>query len=391
MHRCLKSFVINKNGMFDAMSGYYRMNYRMIHKSSVGRKPKKKIYHRVHELDRVMELQKKPSMVLNLVSIIQSQKKDSLLLRDLEKSVGFVEKWNYMAIINKYPSIFRVIGGQIERSPPGVTLSDKAKEIASLESEVIAQMEPILVTNLQKLLMLSIDCRLPFDNIELISSELGLPDDFKNSLIPKYPQFFRLVEVNGKEYLSLENWDSSLAVTAREESAGKMASNGGSLRGNVSKDGNYWYPSSFRLKFPAGFRPNVSYLEEVKRWQRMEFPSPYLNAKRFEAADPKARKRAVAVIHELLSLTMEKRLTSAHLDAFHNEYRLPARLLLCLIKNHGIFYITNKGVKSTVILKEAYDGSNLIKKCPLLEFRDKFVALMGRRDPMVFCLQVHNL
>ncbi|WMV39001.1 hypothetical protein MTR67_032386 [Solanum verrucosum] len=60
---------------------------------------------------------------------------------------------------------------------------------------------------------------------------------------------------------------------------------------------------------------------------------------------------------------MEKRLTSAQIDAFHSELQ------------HGIFYITNKGVRSTVILKEAYDGSNLICKCPMLLFKDKFIAL----------------
>ena len=112
----------------------------------------------------------------------------------------------------------------------------------------------------------------------------------------------------------------------------------------------------------------------------MDFPSPYLNARRFEAKDPKARKRVVAVLHELLSLTMEKRMTSAQLDAFHSEYLLPSRLLLCLIRHHGMFYITNKGVKSTVFLKEAYDGSNLIDKCPLLLFYDKFISLSGRRE-----------
>lgn len=354
-----------------------------MHKTTVGRKPKKKVYHRVHELDRVMELQKKPLLILQLKSVIQSQKTASLLLRDLEKEVGFVQKWNYMAVIEKYPSIFRVAGGQGDKSPPAVTLTEKAKMVAALESEARVQMEPILVRNLRKLLMLSVDCRLPLETIELIASELGLPGDFKNSIILKYPQYFRLNEVNGRGYLHLENWDSSLAVTAREErlaSQGRVISSGQAKRAKISKDGNFLGPFAFQLKFPAGFRPNISYLEEVQRWQKMDFPSPYLNARRFDAADPKARKRAVAVLHELLSLTIEKRLTSAQLDAFHLEYRLPARLLLCLIKHHGIFYITNKGAKSTVILKESYDGSNLINKCPLLEFRDKFLALMGRKD-----------
>lgn len=351
-----------------------------MHKTTLGRKPKKKIYHRVHELDRAMDLHKKPSLILQLKSIIQSQKTASLQLRDLEKEVGFVQKWNHMAVIDKYPTIFRVVGGQADRSPPAVALTEKAKKIAALEPEARAAMEPILVRNLRKLLMMSVDCRLPLGTIDSIANELGLPDDFKNSLIFKYPEHFRLSEFNGREYLNLENWDSSLAVTAREE---RLASQGGAMitkRVRISKDGNFLGPFAFQLKFPAGFRPNVSYLEEVERWQKLEFPSPYLNARRFEAADPKARKRAVAVLHELLSLTMEKRLTSAQLDAFHSEYCLPARLLLCLIKHHGIFYITNKGVKSSVILKEAYDGSNLTVRCPLMDFRDKFLALIGRKE-----------
>ena len=137
-------------------------------------------------------------------------------------------------------------------------------------------------------------------------------------------------------------------------------------------------PCAFKVNFPAGFRPNVSYLENLERWQKLDFPSPYLNARRLEVADPKARKRAVGVIHELLSLTVERRMTSAQLDAFHAECLLPSKLLLCLIKHHGIFYLTNKGVRSTVFLKDAYLGSILIDKCPLLQFNDKFVALCGR-------------
>ncbi|XWS10753.1 hypothetical protein CRYUN_Cryun38cG0024900 [Craigia yunnanensis] len=145
----------------------------------------------------------------------------------------------------------------------------------------------------------------------------------------------------------------------------------------IMKDGNYLGPFAFKMCFAPGFRPNKSYLEELERWQKMEFPSPYLNARRFELADPKAQKRVVAILHELLSLTMERRKTSAKLDAFHSEYLLPSKLVLCLIKHHGIFYITNKGARSTRLLKEAYDGTKLVDKCPMLMFNDKFVAISG--------------
>lgn len=104
-----------------------------------------------------------------------------------------------------------------------------------------------------------------------------------------------------------------------------MKANGDRRKVKISRDGNYLGPFAFKMNFPAGFRPNVGYLEQLERWQKLEFPSPYLNARRFDSADPKARKRSVAVIHELLSLTMEKRMTSAQLEAFHAECLLPSQ------------------------------------------------------------------
>jgi hypothetical protein len=95
-----------------------------------------------------------------------------------------------MSVIEKYPSIFRVVGGN-SRTPPFVTFTEKAEKIAREEAEAKELMEPILVKNLRKMLMLSVDCRVPLEKIESIENELGLPQDFKNSLIPKYPDFFQ--------------------------------------------------------------------------------------------------------------------------------------------------------------------------------------------------------
>ncbi|KAI4363879.1 hypothetical protein MLD38_020043 [Melastoma candidum] len=74
-------------------------------KSSLAKRPKKRISYRVHELDRVMDLRKKPTLILQLKSIIESQKHQLILLRDLERHAGFVQKWNYLSIIEKYDAI----------------------------------------------------------------------------------------------------------------------------------------------------------------------------------------------------------------------------------------------------------------------------------------------
>ncbi|KAK1279185.1 hypothetical protein QJS04_geneDACA017539 [Acorus gramineus] len=339
------------------------------------KKPKKKFYYRVPSLDHAMDLQKKPSLILLLKNLITtSNKTHSIHLRDLEKEVGFIQKWNLMSIIERYSTIFRVTGGS-RFSPIAVTLTEKAARIAAEEAQVRELMEPIVVKKLRKLLMMSLDCQVSLETIKSIESEMGLPGNFRESIIEKYPRFFSVVVIRGRDHLRLESWDSSLAVTARE----KGSNLGGFEEGNwIAKDENYDCPSAFRLNFPPGFRANVGYLEEVKKWQKLEFPSPYLNGRRVNHATPQARKRMVAVLHELLSLTMERRMSTAQLDALRAEYRLPGKLLLCLVKHHGIFYLTNKGGRSTVFLKEAYQGSHLIDKCPLLRFNDKFLALSGR-------------
>ena len=58
--------------------------------------------------------------------------------------------------------------------------------------------------------MLTVDCRPPLEKTEFIKSVLGLPTDYMESLILKYPEFFCVKEVNEKAYLHLESWDSSL-------------------------------------------------------------------------------------------------------------------------------------------------------------------------------------
>ncbi|KQK13844.1 hypothetical protein BRADI_1g12853v3 [Brachypodium distachyon] len=165
----------------------------------------------------------------------------------------------------RHPNVFHVSGGRASRKPIAVTLTEKAKSISSEELQAQKLMEPILARNLRKLLMMSMDSQIPVEKIQLVQSELGLPNNFKNNFVPRL------------DHLCLEFWDSSLAVTARE---GKLNLDDFQMRySGIPKHGNIQGPFAFKLKYPGAFRPNRKYLEEVVWWQKMAFPSPYLNAR----------------------------------------------------------------------------------------------------------------
>ncbi|KAI8525820.1 hypothetical protein RHMOL_Rhmol13G0260300 [Rhododendron molle] len=87
-------------------------------------------------------------------------------------------------------------------------------------------------------------------------------------------------------------------------------------------------------------------------------------------------KRTVSLVHELLSLTLWKKLSIVKLGHFGREFRLPEKLNVLLLKHPGIFYVSNKYQIYTVLLREGYNGSELNDKDPLLVVKEKFGELM---------------
>jgi len=87
-------------------------------------------------------------------------------------------------------------------------------------------------------------------------------------------------------------------------------------------------------------------------------------------------KRNVGLVHELLSLTLWKKASIVKLGHFKREFLLPDRLNVFLLKHPGIFYVSNKYKIYTVLLREAYVGSQLVDKDPLVVVKEKFGDLM---------------
>ncbi|KAL5567826.1 hypothetical protein UlMin_024401 [Ulmus minor] len=90
-------------------------------------------------------------------------------------------------------------------------------------------------------------------------------------------------------------------------------------------------------------------------------------------------KRAVATIHELLSLTVEKKITLERIAHFRMAMNLPKKLKDFLLQHQGIFYIStrgNYGKMHTVFLREAYKRGELIEPNEVYLARRKLAELV---------------
>ncbi|KAL7160635.1 hypothetical protein ABFS83_01G109500 [Erythranthe nasuta] len=87
-------------------------------------------------------------------------------------------------------------------------------------------------------------------------------------------------------------------------------------------------------------------------------------------------KRSIGLVHELLSLTLWKKASILKLAHFRREFCLPDKLNVLLLKHPGMFYVSNRYQIYTILLREGYNGSELIEKDPLVIVKEKFGELM---------------
>lgn len=196
-----------------------------------------------------------------------------------------------------------------------------------------------------------------------------------------FPEHFRLVRLEDGEYLELISWDPTWAVTELEKKA--SVSTGDAI---ASSPGELSLP--FPMKFPPNFTTYYRFrgkahhyvkMGNTDQFQKVTYLSPYAEAKGLTPGSPEFDKRAVAVMHEILSFMLEKRLVTDHLTHFRREFVMPQKLMRLLLKHYGIFYVSERGKRLSVFLTEAYDGNELIEKCPLVRWREKLLQLTGYR------------
>lgn len=225
--------------------------------------------------------------------------------------------------------------------------------------------------------MMSYTGRLRLEHVRIARSAFGLPDDFEYSVVLRYPQYFRLFDAKEtrNKYIELVERDKNLAVCAIEKAREKEYREKGIDAENIR--------FSFIINFPPGFKIGKYFKIAMWKWQRLPYWSPYEDVSGYDLrsieAQKRMEKRAVATIHELLSLTVEKKITLERIAHFRMAMNLPKKLKDFLLQHQGIFYVStrgNHGKLHTVFLREAYRKGGLIEPNDLYLARRKLAELV---------------
>ncbi|KAK1406835.1 hypothetical protein QVD17_38443 [Tagetes erecta] len=258
--------------------------------------------------------------------------------------------------LKKYPCCFEVYFKDDEYH---CRLTKKMMFLVQEEESVKEMQEPVLVERLAKLLMMVSNHRLNVSKLSEIKRTLGLPDDYLIRIIPKHLDMFRVVNYGGRKNsmeIELIKWDPELAVSTVEKRSQKQGCN-----------------PSFTCSLPSTW---VKSWEKFREFDSLPYISPYLDPGHLVNGSKESEKRTICLLHEFLSLTLWKKASIMKLGHFKREFHLPKKLNVLLLKHPGIFYVTNKYQIYTVLLREGYNGSELVEKDPLVVVKDKFGELM---------------
>ncbi|KAG9132537.1 hypothetical protein Leryth_008460 [Lithospermum erythrorhizon] len=324
--------------------------------------------------DNVIQREKKLKLVLKIRKILMSQPDRIMALRELgryRRALGLNKKRRFIALLKKFPAVFEVV----EEGAYSLKfkLTPEAERLYLEEMRVRNEMEDLLVVKLRKLLMMSEDKRILLEKISHLRTDLGLSLEFRDTICHRYPQYFKVVSTGRGPALELTHWDPELAVSAAE-----IAEEENRVKEREARDLIIDRPPKFnRVKLPKGLNLSKGEMRRISQFRDMPYISPYADFSHLRSGTIEKEKHACAVVHEILSLTVEKRTLVDHLTHFREEFRFSQQVRGMLIRHPDMFYLSLKGDRDSVFLREAYRDSQLIEKDRLLLIKEKLRSLVA--------------
>ncbi|KAJ4769475.1 Ubiquitin carboxyl-terminal hydrolase family protein [Rhynchospora pubera] len=323
-------------------------------------------------LDAAIDRDKHHHLCHRVVREVLHEPNKCISLRYLEKRRERLRlNLRVRTFLDWYPNLLELYPDRIKpnSSPvPFLRPSQSLLSFLSRESDIRSRNEPLVLAKLCKLLMISKDRAIPVEKILEVRRLFGFPEDLVDSLVPRYPELVR--ESNG--HIHLVSWNESFAKSVIEQRADEESEViGVRVRPN------------FSLKLPKGFNLKKEMREWVRDWLELPYVSPYSDASELSTASREMEKRNIAVLHEFLSLTIQKRAPVPTIGKFCSEFRLSNAFSNAFTRHPGIFYVSLKGGIKTAMLREAYgEDGVLLERDPLLEVMVRFGELVdeGNRE-----------
>jgi len=200
--------------------------------------------------------------------------------------------------------------------------------------------------------------KIPLQLIEHLQWDLGLPDDFTETVVPEFPDYFRIAD----GFLELVCWSHDLAVSVLQNRNRKD-----------EIDGQLVFP----VQFSTGFEMDKKYEKWLKEWQRLPYVSPYENVSHLSPTSDESDRWVVGVLHEILHVLVGKRIEKDSLLELGEWLGLRSRFKRALSQHPGIFYVSSKVGTYTVVLREGYKRGALIEDHPVMNLRIQYVHLMN--------------
>lgn len=332
----------------------------------------KVVWRRDRKLDQAIENDKAWRQCAKVVKEVLNEPGEVIPLRYLEKRRERLRlPIKIQTFLSRNPGLFDVYYDRIKPKTEPVKflkLSDRLQRLLVEEQRIYLENEPLLVAKLCKLLMMSKDNVVNADKLLHVKREFGFPNDFLENLVPKYPEYFKLngSPGEGNSFLELVSWNPKFARSVIEQRADEE-----------SELTCIKINPSFNWKLPPGFLIRKEMREWIRDWMELPYISPYEDASNLNQASQEMEKRTVGVFHELLSLSLYKRIPVPILGKFTEEYRFSNAFSSVFTRHSGIFYLSLKGGIKTAILREAYKEDELINRDPLLQINDNFISLLA--------------
>ncbi|KAL6501846.1 hypothetical protein OROGR_026979 [Orobanche gracilis] len=306
-----------------------------------------------------------------LVSLIGSNPGSSLPIHCLSRNrgqLGLPLDLKISTFIRRYPNIFQEFYRPDSKGTPvpWYKLTPEASDLYDQEVFLVYNSCYVDILNrLRKLLMLTKESLLPLQTIDQLRWDLGLPYYYENKFVAEQPELFSYVKLPDERMgLKLLIWDDRLALSHLESKILNIVENSKTL--------------AFPIRFTRGFGLKKKCMEWLNEWQKLPYTSPYADSSHLDPRTDVSEKRVVGVFHELLHLTLLKKLERKNVSNLRGPFGMPQKFTKVFERHPGIFYLSKKGGTQTVVLREAYDRGKMIEKHPLGDVRERYASMMKK-------------